>query len=605
MTRSRRPVRRAAGGAHRGPSGTAPAITSSLPSLAGLYVGDAFPAYSPTATGDPAPTFTTSTLPSGVTFDGTTFGGVMPAAGAHSITITATNGVSPDDTQVWNFSTTTWSPLILAPRLWLDASDFSGGTTWADSSGNGYTFTGTATASTDGGNSAPAVSFNGTSHRLDGPSWNTILNSSTDYDIFVAYNTNTLTHTVEPSPAGNATAPVLFGYSNQGVSLLRGIQTDAQDGNVSGRKAYAATLQQSSLGGGAHRWAMTRINEGASILTRHGKLSGAQWASGPDQVTQGTTRQTTTFNGSTVCSIGQISGGNYFAGKITHILVFDFKLTDAQATQLQDWINTDVGLASVPRLMDPTWPASRALIDLQQTNALQIGTGGVAGVVLGVEMNQSWFDYDATLPDRTPPWAECYWTAQRADKATISGKTALSFIGNTKDYCSPKKSTGGGFPSSYTTFSSMLGYQEHYGSIVIKPGAGIYQILREYNSPFRGLNVITSGGDQITWFGASVAFTASTLLHLEFGVKVVAGNAVSRLRINNGATSTFTNAGLVTLTGGDIWTIGDQSMPNGQQFDLFRLQAGGEAASNTNQQKVRDAVAAEYGLTLATTDLFA
>jgi len=88
------------------PSEVAPTITSA--DSATFIVGTAG-TFTVTATGTPKPTFAlTGTLPSGVTFDDST--GVLsgtPAAGSsgiYPVTITASNGVSPDATQ--NFTLT-------------------------------------------------------------------------------------------------------------------------------------------------------------------------------------------------------------------------------------------------------------------------------------------------------------------------------------------------------------------------------------------------------------------------------------------------------------------------------------------------------------------
>jgi len=96
----------------------APAITSG--SSATFAVGTAG-TFTVVATGYPAPTFSqTGTLPSGVTLNSTT--GVLsgtPAAGtggSYPITITASNGISPNATQ--NFTLTVNQPIVvtLSPR---------------------------------------------------------------------------------------------------------------------------------------------------------------------------------------------------------------------------------------------------------------------------------------------------------------------------------------------------------------------------------------------------------------------------------------------------------------------------------------------------------
>ncbi|MCB9895832.1 MAG: DUF4082 domain-containing protein [Planctomycetes bacterium] len=90
-----------------GAATSAPTITSTAPTFA--PTGSAY-TYTPTATGTPTPTFSISpdpaTLGSGwLTWNGTTLGGT-PAAGDVGtygpFTLTATNGVSPDDTEVFS-----------------------------------------------------------------------------------------------------------------------------------------------------------------------------------------------------------------------------------------------------------------------------------------------------------------------------------------------------------------------------------------------------------------------------------------------------------------------------------------------------------------------
>lgn len=80
----------------------APSITSTAPTTA--IVGVPY-TYTVTADGVPAPTFSVSGLPAWLTFDGTATISGIPAAGdvgtTGNITITATNGVTPDDTEVF------------------------------------------------------------------------------------------------------------------------------------------------------------------------------------------------------------------------------------------------------------------------------------------------------------------------------------------------------------------------------------------------------------------------------------------------------------------------------------------------------------------------
>ncbi len=75
-----------------------------------------------TATGTPAPTFTATGLPTGLSIDGSTgvISGTPPTPGTSTVTITASNGTTPDDTQtvtitVQPAATTSPTPTPTAP----------------------------------------------------------------------------------------------------------------------------------------------------------------------------------------------------------------------------------------------------------------------------------------------------------------------------------------------------------------------------------------------------------------------------------------------------------------------------------------------------------
>ncbi|PZE69610.1 ice-binding family protein [Curtobacterium sp. MCBD17_021] len=77
----------------------APSITSGTPTAA--TTGQPY-SYTVTATGTPTPTFTATGLPAGLTIDSTTgvISGTPTAPGSSTVTITASNGTAPADTQV-------------------------------------------------------------------------------------------------------------------------------------------------------------------------------------------------------------------------------------------------------------------------------------------------------------------------------------------------------------------------------------------------------------------------------------------------------------------------------------------------------------------------
>jgi type VI secretion system secreted protein VgrG len=77
---------------------TAPVITSGAPSTA--TAGTPY-SYAVTATGTPTPTYTATGLPAGLTINGTTgvISGTPTTTGSSTVTITASNGTTPNDTQ--------------------------------------------------------------------------------------------------------------------------------------------------------------------------------------------------------------------------------------------------------------------------------------------------------------------------------------------------------------------------------------------------------------------------------------------------------------------------------------------------------------------------
>lgn len=98
------------------PTGCAPAgtpVTTSSPSITSgaptaSTVGTSY-AFTVTASGTPAPTYTVTsgTLPAGLTLNGTTgvISGTPTTSGSSTVTITATNGQSPDASAVYTFVT--------------------------------------------------------------------------------------------------------------------------------------------------------------------------------------------------------------------------------------------------------------------------------------------------------------------------------------------------------------------------------------------------------------------------------------------------------------------------------------------------------------------
>ncbi len=97
-----------------------------------------------TATGNPAPTlsYVTGTLPAGVSLVGDVLSGTPTEPGTYTIDVTATNGVSPDATQIFTLNVTGDNPIITSP----DSETVVNGTAFS------HTFTAT-------GDPAPTLSY--------------------------------------------------------------------------------------------------------------------------------------------------------------------------------------------------------------------------------------------------------------------------------------------------------------------------------------------------------------------------------------------------------------------------------------------------------------
>lgn len=146
------------------PAPSAPTITSTAPTAA--FSGNAY-SYTPTATGNPTPSFSISpdpaTLGSGwLTWNGTTLSGT-PGTGDIGIdigplTLTATNGVNPDATEVFTVTVSAPSPEIevLDPN---STSVTSGATMTVYAATAGASSTGTFTINNTGSN---PLNFSGT-----------------------------------------------------------------------------------------------------------------------------------------------------------------------------------------------------------------------------------------------------------------------------------------------------------------------------------------------------------------------------------------------------------------------------------------------------------
>lgn len=596
----------------------APEITSTPPSLTGLESGDAFPTYTVTATGYPAVTFSATGLPTGVSLSsGGVFSGNITNAGSYTITITATNGVSPDDTQILNFTVaSSYSPLDLSPVLWLDAANFDG-TDWTDSSGNGNDFTGTASVSTDGSEGYAAVSFNGTSDALTGPSWDTIFGGSSTvagvWEIVICFRPNTLSLDVEgirdDSRAG-LTMPQLFGCGLRGVALMRSATRAHSDGKEATRRPRASTWEESTGGNGSHKHTATPIKESQTQITRHGRSGTTAFAAGYKNASVvGSGDDATLINAST-CVIGGSSSGRY-SGKISHILAFDRKLSDAEAAELAAWLDAQVGVDHLPYPLDGEVAATMIKIDMDAADPVGLNDG-----VVDIDVGVAW-DVGSSFFPMPPIGWEMYTASQRPDLVTIGAHNGLRFVGTSGDHAFPTSSTAYSYPGSYAEYKALFGPQEGMGCCVLS--------LEQFNTtnlaplangtifgwlslPYsnQGLQYRKdSGVPVISFFDAETTALDTTIFFVEFGLKTVSGNTVAHIRVNNGAVVKYTHAGLVDLSAGDLIGLGSRDGLLSNQHVLYRMRTCVDAQSNAAQQKWRDIDAADFGLTLATTDLFA
>ncbi len=149
-------------------SPTAPLITSS-PLLTGI-TGNLY-SYDVHATGYPAPTYSLTTFPTGMTIDPNS--GLLQwtagVSGSYPVTVQASNGVTPPDTQSFNITVLNIPPGL--NNYWKLDETVSG--TYADGAGG---CTGTGTTTPVPGQIYGAQEFNGTSNKIIVPA-----NSSFDF----------------------------------------------------------------------------------------------------------------------------------------------------------------------------------------------------------------------------------------------------------------------------------------------------------------------------------------------------------------------------------------------------------------------------------------
>lgn len=508
-----------------------------------------------------------------------------------------------------------FDPMSLAPRLWLDAANFDG-TDWTDSSGNGFDFTGTASVSTDGANGYAAVYLDGTKE-IVGPTWHTVFGSSgatAAWEVVVCFNPSTLTINVEgirSAQRAGLTKPQLFGAGLRGVGLMRSATRTHADGIEATRRPRAATWEESATGDGYHKYFATPIVESVTQITRHGRSGTDAYAAGYKTATHVTNTDNATTNGAATISIGGNSSGHY-TGKISHIFAFDRKLTDAEAADLSSWIDGQVGVSYLPRTVETEVPSTMMNLDFDKPNAVGINSGHVVDIDVGT----AW-DIGSNFAPQPPIGWEIYAAATRPDLVTVGAHTGLRFVGTSGDVAFPTSATTYAYPGSYTEFTSFFGPQEGMGCCVVNleqfnltnlaplTNGAIFNWLSVPYSYYGLQYRKDSGVPKITFFSAETTVPDGSICFVEFGLKTVSGNTVSHIRVNNGAVVKYTHTGLLDLTVSDAVSLGTRDYLLSNQHILYRMRTCMDVQSNTVQQRWRDIDAADFGLTLATTDLFA
>lgn len=516
-----------------------------------------------------------------------------------------------------------FDPMSLAPRLWLDAANFDG-TDWTDSSGNGFDFTGTASVSTDGANGYAAVYLDGTKE-ITGPSWHTVFGSGAGVDptgaweVVICFNPDPLTINAEgvlSAQRAGLTKPQLFGAGLRGVALMRSATRTHVDGIEATRRPRAATWEEALLGDGHHHYFATPIIESATQITRHGRSGDDSWASGYKTPTWTLNQNDATVNGSATLSIGGNSSGHY-TGKISHIFAFNRKLTNAEAADLSGWIADLVGADYLPKPIgvsaatDPYGKYTDINFDLP--NAVGINSGMVVDIDVGTASDIG----DGGFP-RPPIGWEMYYPGQRPDLVTAGGHTGLRFTGANGDYGFPTSATAYSYPGSYCKYTALFGPSPScMGYVVVNleqfASGGTVRtdwgtIFGWLSAPYTNIGMQykkIAGNPTVEFFDAEVAVPENSICFIEFGLKTVSGNTVSHIRVNNGSVVKYTHAGLLNLSIGDLIGLGCRDYTPSTQHILYRMKTFVDAQALAPQQTYRDEIAADFGLTLATTDLFA
>lgn len=506
-----------------------------------------------------------------------------------------------------------FDPLSLSPVAWWDAADFTG-TEWPDKIA-AKSLNGTATVSTDGSKSYPAVSLNGTQELiLNGTgTWNSVFGAGA-WEVVVCFNPSPLTINAEgilSAQRAGLTKPQLFGAGLKGVALMRSGTRAHLDGKEAARRPRAATWEESASGDTHHHYFATPIVESATQITRHGREGFDAWASGYKAATLVGNTDDATNGGIAALSVGG-NGSGHYTGKISHIFCFDRKLTDTEAASLSGWIDDQVGVQYLPHTVETEVHATMMNIDCDKPNAAGINDS----MVVDIDIGTAWDIGDAGFP-RPPIGWEMYYAAQRPALVTVGDHTGLRFDESVADYGFTTSATAYSYPGSYTKYTSFFGPQEGMGYCVINfeqfaTGGASYPdwgtVFGWLSAPHtnKGLQYKKiSGVTTVAFFEAETAVPENEICFVEFGLKTVSGNTVSHIRVNNGAVVKYTHTGLLNLSVGDVIGLGSRDYPVSAQHLLYRMRTCVDAQANASQQKWRNEISTDFGLTLATTDLFA
>ena len=219
---------------------TAPAVTSTAPTTA--TVGTVY-TYTITATGTPVPTLSVSGNPTWLTLSGTTLSGTpTTAGGTGAITVTASNGVSPNAAQIFSIAVSVPS---IAPAITSTAPSTA-------TVGTLYTYTIAAT-----GTPVPTLSSSGN------PTWLTLSGTTLSGMPTTAGGTGAITITASNGVNPNATQT--FSLTVNPAAIAPAITRQPTDLSVSA--GQPAVFSVTVVGSPAPNFQWQRSNDGGGTWT--------------------------------------------------------------------------------------------------------------------------------------------------------------------------------------------------------------------------------------------------------------------------------------------------------------------------------------------------